>query len=112
MKANNKAPIIELIILLIAALFLTAYTASAHYTALSVIEIEGKLYWPSAPGGSFFPWPHPPEGLQAMMLSLMNQNDSLFYQYIIKTWILVIVTLLFWVAAAWQIGKSKKELKP
>ena len=49
---NNK---VTLALLFIVSVVLTVYTASAHYVAFSVYEIEGHLFWPNTLGGSFTP---------------------------------------------------------
>jgi len=77
--------ILRLAVLVSVALFVTAYTASAYWAAGSVSEWEGRLWWPSTPGGSFYPWPHPPLGVQGMMASQLSELDSWHFNYVIRS---------------------------
>jgi hypothetical protein len=90
------------------ALFVTAYTASAYYAASYVHEWEGRLMWPSMPGGSFYPWPHGPTGFQFYVLTPLNDSDSWYYANVIQSGILLYLTLLLWALAAWRAWRIMK----
>ena len=92
-------------------LVLTAYTLSAYYAASFVHETEGRLWWPSMPGGSFYFWPHPPTGIQATVMTELSEGDSQYYRYVIKSGVLVALTLLLWVIVFWRIFRSMRGLK-
>ena len=95
--------------LILISLILTAYTASAYHAASHVYEQEGRLYWPSTPGGSFYPWPHPPLGIQGMMLTLLSEADSQYYRYVIQSGVLLVLTLVMWIIVAWKAWRIRKN---
>jgi len=89
---------------------LTAYTASAYYIATYVHEFEGILTWPS-PGYSFFPWPHEKTGIFPAMAVPLNQTEIDYYNYIIKSGILIALTSLMWILVSWRVWKLLKQNK-
>ena len=105
---NNK---VTLVLLFIVSVFLTVYTASAHYVASSVYEIEEHLFWPNTLGGYFIPWPYLPSGIAGMMLTPLNQIDIQYYTYVIRSGVLIWVTVAFWVLFFWQLWKIRKLFK-
>jgi len=99
---------LTLAVLVSVALVVTAYTASAYWAAASVHEWEGRLWWPSTPGGSFYPWPHPPLGIQGMLTHQLNELDLWYYRYVINSGVLLYVTLLLWALVAWRAWRIMK----
>ena len=93
---------LTLAVLVSVALVVTAYTASAYWAAASVHEWVGRLWWPSTPGGSFYPWPHPPLGIQGMLITQLNELDSWYYSYVIRSGMLLYSTLLLWALVFWR----------
>ena len=81
--------------------YLTLYAATAQNVARHVYENDGTVVWRSAPSGSFFPWPREPGML--LILSGMNEVDSFIYTYLIKSWVLVVVTVLLWIVVSLYI---------
>ena len=88
---------------------MTAYTVSAYYVASYVHEFHGHLWWPDTLGGSFIPWPYRPAGIAGMMLTELDQEDYLYYNYVIKSGVLIALTLLLWVIVAWRVWKMRRS---
>lgn len=105
----NKKSIIILGILLSLALLLTIYTTNAYLVASHVHEYNGVLQWPT-PGYSFLPWPHSPTGIVVSVLVPLNQMDLQYYNYIIKSGILLVITLIMWIIVLWRVLKLKQSL--
>ncbi len=97
--------------LFVVSVVLTVYTASAHYVASSVNEIEGHLFWPNTLGGSFIPWPYLPSGLAGQMLTPLNQVDIQYYTYVIRSGVLIYVTVALWVLVFWRVWKTRQSYK-
>ena len=94
-----------IVILLSIALILTLYTASAYFVASEVYEVNGSLWWPNtaAYGQSvFYPWPYVPAGGYGQMLTELTQADVQYYQYVIKSGILIVLSVLAWIAFLWK----------
>jgi hypothetical protein len=106
-KIDRKSKL-TLAILLLVAIVLTAYTASAHLVASHIGEDFGTLYWPT-PGYTFLPWPTTPTGFVIQVVVFLNQTDLLYYQYIIKSGVLIVLTLFAWVAVFWKVRKYSKK---
>jgi len=87
---------VALAVLISISLAITAYTSSAYYVASHVYESEGRLWWPNSMGGSFYPWPYLPTGLALQVLTELNQADAQYYRYIIKSGVLLVLTLFSW----------------
>ena len=102
MKSSRKS-LILLIVLVCVSVYSTLYTVSAYKVASHVSESPPDLHWGSAPAGSFFPWPRDPGMLE--MLSEMSEVDSFIYVYLIRSWVLVAVTLLFWIGVFLQVWR-------
>jgi hypothetical protein len=102
---------VKLALLFIVSVVLTVYTASAHYVASYVYELHGHLFWPNTLGGSFTPWPYLPSGIAGQMLTLLNQIDTQYYIYVIRSGMLFYVTIASWVIVFWQYGKTRKSVK-
>jgi len=97
--------------LFIVSVVLTVYTASAHYVASFVYELHGHLFWPNTLGGSFTPWPYHPTGVSFQMLTPLNQIDTQYYTYVIRSGVLIYVTIASWVMVFWQSWKTRKSVK-
>ena len=91
----HKKSAIPLTVLGLVSIYLTLYTVAAYNVANYVYDTEVITVWRSGPSGSFFPWPREPGMLQ--ILSGVNEVDLFIYICLIKSWILVLVTVLFWV---------------
>jgi hypothetical protein len=100
MKRSRKAKIV-LAVLFSIAMVISVYSFSAHYVASHVYEFEGTLKWPT-PGYTFLPWPKTPTGIVITMVVPMNQPDIQYYQFIIQSGLLVVLTILSWIAVLWQ----------
>ena len=105
---NNKIP---LVLLYIISIVLTVYTASAHYVASHVYELHGQLFWPNTLGGSFTPVPYLPSGIGGQMLTLLNETDTQYYTYVIRSGILIYLTVALWAITFWQSWKTKKHIQ-
>ena len=97
---------VVLVLLILISMFVTVYTFSAHFVALSVQEYEGTLVWPT-PGYTFLPWPTTPSGITIQVIEPLNQADVQYYRYIIGSGILITLTLLFWVIVFWKVWKLR-----
>jgi len=82
------------------ALLVTVYSASAYSVASLVHEYDGRLGWANA-GSTFLPWPTTPTGPNISVLQFLNQADTQYYQYIIKSGVLIVLTIISWVAVFW-----------
>ena len=103
MKISKKT-IIILAVLIPITILLTYYTACAHYVGSKVLEDEGNLYWPTLSEYTFLPWPKAPTA-GFLMLAPLNQSDVQYYNYIIKSGVLIALTFLFWIVDAWLAWK-------
>jgi hypothetical protein len=63
------------------------------------------------PGGSFYPWPHPPLGIQAMMITQLNELDSWYYSYVIGSGVLLYLTLLLWAIVFWRAWRIMRHAR-
>jgi hypothetical protein len=77
------------------AVLATVYTVWAHIVALHVFEDRGALYWPT-PGYSFLPMPSTPTGIVAQVVWPLSQSDIQYYQYVIQSGLLIVLTVLLW----------------
>ena len=98
--------------------YLTLYTVAAYNVARHVYEYEGIVFWRSAPGGSFFPWPREPgaglalEGAGGVFMRVkLNEIDSFIYRYLIKSWVLLGLTILLWVGVSLYILKLVRRAR-
>ena len=89
------------------ALLVTVYSASAYSVASLVHEYKGRLGWANA-GSTFLPWPTTPTGLNISVLEFLNQTDTLYYQYIIQSGVLIVLTVIAWLAVSWIALKFRK----
>ena len=105
---NNK---VTLALLFIVSVVLTVYTASAHYVASFVYENEGHLFWPNTLGGSFIPWPYHPSGIAGQLLTPLNQIDTQYYTYVIRSGVVIYLSAALWVIVFWQSWKTRKSFK-
>ncbi len=106
MKNSRKAKIM-LAVLISIAMVISVYSFSAHYVASHVYEYEGTLKW-STPGYTFLPWPKTPTGAVIQVLVPLNQTDIQYYRYVIQSGLLVILTILSWIAVFWQALRLRK----
>jgi hypothetical protein len=101
---------IILIILISTSLFLTVYTASAYYVASHISEAYGKLWWPNTVVGTFYPWPNVPTGIAGQMVTeIVDQINIQYYNYIIKSGILIVLTLLMWFITLLNLRKYSQH---
>ena len=96
-------------LLCIFSITITVYTITAYSVARYVYENEDKVIWRYSPPGSFFPWPK--EVGMFPVLSKMSEIDLFIYQYFIKTWLLIVVTLSIWIAIGIYIAKYALTLR-
>jgi hypothetical protein len=106
MKNSRKAKIV-LAVLFSIAMVISVYSFSAHYVASHIYEFEGTLKW-STPGYTFLPWPKTPTGVVVQVLVPVNQADTQFYRYVIQSGLLVVLTILSWIAVFWQALRLRK----
>ena len=99
---------LTLAVLILIAFVFTVYTVSAYYVASHVGEWYGRLWWPDTAGGSFYPWPHMHTGLAGFLITELDQADAQYYIYVIKSGVLIILTLVFWGIALWRVWKFSK----
>ena len=92
------------------ALIVTGYTVRAYYVASHVYDFQGHLWWPSTAGGSFIPWPQLPTGSAGQLLTELDQEDYLYYNYVIKSGVLIALTLLLWVIVLWRVWTMRRNL--
>ena len=109
MKITRREKV-TLAILISISLVLTAYTVSAYYLASYVHEFEGILNWPS-PGYTFFPWPHIKTGIFPAITLPLNQIEIDYYNYTIKSGILIALTSLMWILVSWRVWKLWRQNK-
>jgi len=85
----------------------------AHTIAGQHIYEEGNyIAWRSGPAGSFLPWPREPGPLE--VLSSVNEVDTFIYRYLIKSWVLVGLSILAWISTGlfiFKLAKRKWDLK-
>ncbi len=89
------------------AILITVYSASAYSVASHVHEYNGVLIWPT-PGYSFLPWPVAPTGIMIMVIEPLNQTDTQYYQYVINSGILLVLTTVLWLATFLVALKYRK----
>ena len=97
-----------LAVLISIALVISVYSSSAHYVASHVHESEGTLKW-STPGYTFLPLPKTPNGDVATPVVVpVNQTDIQYYRYVIQSGLLVVLSILSWIAVFWQALRLRK----
>jgi hypothetical protein len=106
MKKSRKAKIV-LAVLISIALIISVYSFSAHFVASHIYEYKGTLKW-STPGYAFLPWPKTPTGVVLQVLVPVNQTDIQYYRYVIQSGLLVVLTILSWIAVFWQVHHLRK----
>ena len=106
MKKSKKAKFV-LAVLISVAMVISVYSFSAHYVASHIYEYEGTLKW-STPGYTFLPWPKTPTGVVSQVLVPVNQTDIQYYRYVIQSGLLVVLTILSWIAVFWQVLQLRK----
>ncbi|MCW4021094.1 MAG: hypothetical protein NWF14_07710 [Candidatus Bathyarchaeota archaeon] len=88
-----------MIVIILAAIStcLTLYTIKAHAISMEYIyEDAENTFWCRGPSGSLFPWPTEPGRLE--ILSQIDETDLFIYRHLIKSWMLVGLSILLWVA--------------
>jgi hypothetical protein len=106
MKNDRKAKIMLAVLILI-AMVISVYSVSTYYVASYVHDYEGTLKWPT-PGYTFLPWPKTPTGAVITMVVPVNQTDIQYYRYIIQSGLLVVLTILSWLAVFWSARRLWK----
>jgi hypothetical protein len=96
-----------LAVLISIVMVISVYSFSAHYVASHVYEYEGTLKW-STPGYTFLPWPKTPSWGVIQVLVPVNQTDIQYYRYVIQPGLLVMLTILSWIAVFWQALRLRK----
>lgn len=109
MNQRNKGRLI-IALLLSSAMFSTIYTGSAYYVAASISLLDGQLYWPNTAGGQFTPWPNLPSGIAGQMLTPLDQDDVMYYQFIIKPGALIYLTIILWLIVVWQVWRKRASV--
>lgn len=94
----GKKKILFVTILILASTFLTLYTVAAYNVSNSLIEYNGEIWWRRGSSGSLFPWPRELGMLD--ILTKVNEADLFIYKYLIKSWILVGLSILIWIINA------------
>ncbi len=95
----NKRSVLVAIALTAISVYLTLYAWRAHTVAQNIYEDSGgsAVAWKTGPSGSLFPWPREPGLLQ--ILSNISEVDVFIYNYLIKTWVLVGLSMLMWIVS-------------
>lgn len=89
------------------AVLATVYTAWAYSVALHVFKEHGALYWPT-PGYSFLPLPSTPTGIVAQVIWPLSVSDIQYYQYVIQSGVLIVLTVLLWLGVFYSLHKFRK----
>jgi hypothetical protein len=89
-----------LAVLIPITVFLTYYTACIHYVGSKVVEYNGELHWPTHSEYTFLPWPKTSIA-GFTMLAPLSQTDIQYYNYIIKSGVLIALTFVIWIVDAW-----------
>jgi len=97
------------IILVFVSTYLALYTVMAHVIAARHIyeDTTGGIWWRTTSGGSLLPWPREPGMLEA--LSKVDEVDLFVYRYLIKSWILVGLSVLTWIGTGLYMYKVKLD---
>jgi hypothetical protein len=106
---SSRNSIVVAAFLLLLSVYLTLYTWRAHAVASRhILEDSGGevVAWRTGPSGSLFPWPREPGMLE--VLSKINEVDFFIYRCLIKTWLLVGLSILLWVCAGLCIFKATR----
>lgn len=106
MVGNRRTQMLLAVAVLI-ALIGTVYSACAYSVASHVFNYNGSLYWPT-PGYTFLPWPTMPTGPVISIIESLNQADTQYYRYIIQSGVLIVLTVLLWIAVFWRALKLRK----
>jgi len=110
MKIAKKWVLIGIILASI-SVYLSLYTWMAHAMSERIIENSygEAVAWRTAPSGSLFPWSREPGMLQ--ILSNINEVDSFIYKYLIKSWVLVVLSVLMWIGTGISMFKCVRLLE-
>ena len=103
---TSKSKLVLVLLILIATI-ITAYTISAHYVASRALEFGGALWWRTTAGGSFYPWPHIPSGLAGEMTTQFDQEDYTYYNYVIRSGVLIVLTIVLWIIVLWKVWRMR-----
>ncbi|MCW3999491.1 MAG: hypothetical protein NWE93_04575 [Candidatus Bathyarchaeota archaeon] len=101
---------IRLALTVLLALVVTVYMAFAYWVASYVQTYAGRLGWANA-GSTFLPWPTTPTGPNISVIEFLNQTDTLYYQIIIQTGVLIILTVILWLAVFWVTWRLRGKVK-
>lgn len=105
MSANRKT-VVVFAVLVSVALLVSVYAGCAHFVATHVSENDSGLYW-STPGYSFLPWPTTPSGLVIQVTVPLSLADLQYYQYVIQSGVLLVLSFVLWVLVAWQVWRFR-----
>jgi len=111
MRCYKKSVLVAIVLTFISA-YLTLYTWRAHTIATRNIyeDPDGEaVAWTSGPSGSLFPWPREP-GIFAV-LSTINEVDLFIYNYLIKPWILVGLSILMWIGTGLFVCRVYQKIE-
>jgi len=96
------------IVIVFISTYLTLYTAMTYIMAMRHIyeDANGGIWWRTTPSGSLFPWPREPGMLQA--LSRVDELDLFIHRYLVRSWILIGLSIMTWVGAGLYLHKVVK----
>jgi len=83
-----------LVLLVVLATYATLYTVAAHDLARWGWTCRGTLG-----DATFFPFPTGPRGVLMDVIAKMSPVDEFIYTYLIKTRILIGISILLWILA-------------
>lgn len=101
------------------ATYATAYTILAHSVTVQWACGAAWCCMGSIDNATLFPWPRGPLGVCAEVITKMNPVDGFIYLYLIRTWMLIVTSILLWILVAiyflravlpffWQVDKTEK----
>lgn len=100
----RKRPVAIGVVLIAVSTYLTLYTFEAHRVSMPYIYKDaGNVLWRRGPPGSLFPCPGEPGMLE--MISKLEGVDLFIYSYLIKTWVLVGLSVLLWAFTGLYVRK-------
>jgi hypothetical protein len=114
MRFSRKS-ILVLVVLLVSSMYITVYSLTAYYVAARHMYEDPDsrvISWNTGPSGSLFPWPK--ESGMLEVLSKVSDVDLFIYKYLVKTWVLIGLSILMWVAtglSAFEIAQEKRAGK-
>ena len=109
-RHRRKRILVAAALILVSA-YLTSFTFASYIVSASLIEYGGEIWWRSGPSGSLFPWPREPGMLQVLTRA---SGADMFIYLLMKSWILVGLSVLAWVVTAlyFQIREKNESENP